>query len=111
MLFVAPFLLHVEVCVQSPEPPAVDPPPWHWRTIDGRKCYFRADKLLPREDLFWEDEGTTDAGEYDRRIGATVIDRKHYQPGDLRERVASPDESRPRRKKFRRRRRDDDDDD
>jgi hypothetical protein len=21
--------------------------------VDGKKCYFRADKLLPREDLVW----------------------------------------------------------
>src|ERR1700722_13459056 len=25
-----------------------EPLEWHWRMLDGKKCYFRADKLLPR---------------------------------------------------------------
>jgi hypothetical protein len=102
-------LVPVEVCVQSPDPPADD---WHWRTVDGRKCWHRADRLLPREDLFWE----YDAQELDAAEGVTVLDRKHYRPEDLRRRVESPDSSRAERKKRRwerrhRRHRDDDDDD
>jgi hypothetical protein len=96
-------LVPVEVCVQSPEPPpAAD---WHWRTVDGRKCWHRADRLLPREDLFWE----YDAQELDAAEGATVLDRKHYRPEDLRRRVESPDSSRKLRRRHRRHRDDDDD--
>lgn len=103
------FLL-AEVCVSSPEPPALEPPEWHWRTVDGRKCYFRADALLPRNELFWE----YDAAEFDRMEGATVTNRKFYNAEDLRAKVVSPDQSRPRKKPprlRRRRKRDDDDDD
>jgi hypothetical protein len=108
-ILAAPLIfLHVEVCVAQPEPPAVEPPEWHWRTIDGKKCWFRADKLLPREDLFWE----YDAEEFDRMEGATVLDRNHYGADDLRSKVASPDSSRANKRwKPRRRHRDDDDDD
>jgi hypothetical protein len=96
-------LVPAEVCVASPDPPAVEPPEWHWRMVDGKKCYFRADSLLPRSDLFWE----YDSAEFDAMEGATILGRKHYKPDDLRK---SPDQSRP-RKRLRRRRRDDDDDD
>lgn len=112
--------LPAEVCVSSPEPPAAEPPEWHWRTIDDRKCYFRADKLLPREDLYWE----YDAQEFNAMEGATVLDQKHYKLEDLRQQVESPDSSRAERTRERkirhwerkqrrhlRRDRDDDDDD
>jgi len=115
-LLAAPlFLTSVEVCVASPEPPAIEPPEWHWRMVDGRKCYFRADRLLPREDLFWE----YDAEQLDMDEGAVVRSRKHYSPAELGAIGASrkelrargdDDRSRP-RKRMRRRRRDDDDDD
>jgi hypothetical protein len=26
---------------------------WQWRTVDGRKCWFYSNRLLPREDLIW----------------------------------------------------------
>jgi hypothetical protein len=53
-LLAAPLALtSVEFCSAAPDPPATAPPEWHWRMVDGKKCYFRADKLLPREDLLW----------------------------------------------------------
>jgi hypothetical protein len=65
-------LTSVEFCSAAPQPPATEPPEWHWRMVDGKKCYFRADKLLPREDLVWSydakkldlDEGTTVRGQF-----------------------------------------------
>ena len=73
--------------------------------VDNRKCFFRADRLLPRSELLWE----YDAQQFDE--GVTVRSRKRYSPDDLRQKVESPDASYPRRKPPRRRHRDDDDDD
>jgi hypothetical protein len=45
-LLAAPLALtSVEFCSAAPEPPATAPPEWHWRMVDGKKCYFRADSL------------------------------------------------------------------
>jgi hypothetical protein len=42
-LLAAPLALtSVEFCASAPEPPATEPPEWHWRMVDGKKCYFRA---------------------------------------------------------------------
>jgi hypothetical protein len=57
-LLAAPLALtSIEFCSAAPEPPATEPPESHWRMVDGKKCYFRADKLLPREDLVWSYDG------------------------------------------------------
>jgi hypothetical protein len=69
----------VEFCSSAPEPPATQPPEWHWRMVDGKRCYFRADKLLPREDLVW----SFDAKQLDLDEGATVKGRRHYTPREL----------------------------
>lgn len=26
---------------------------WQWRTVDGRKCWYYSNRILPREDLVW----------------------------------------------------------
>ena len=68
-LLAAPLALtSVEFCSAAPEPTATEPPEWHWRMVDGKKCYFRADKFLPREDLIW----SYDAKQLDLDEGATV---------------------------------------
>jgi len=92
-------------CSAAPEPQATGPPEWHWRIIDGRKCWFRADKLLPKEDLIWSYEPR----ELDE--GGVVTGRHHYTIKELEaiKQVRKDDEERPRRKQRRRHRRDDDD--
>jgi len=92
-------------CSAAPEPQATGPPEWHWRIIDGRKCWFRADKLLPKEDLIWSYEPR----ELDE--GGVVTGRHHYTIKELEaiKQVRKDDEERPRRKQRRRRQRDDED--
>ena len=92
-------------CSAAPEPQATGPLEWHWRIIDGRKCWFRADKLLPKEDLIWSYE----PGELDE--GGVVTGRHHYTIKELEaiKQVRKDDEERPRRKQRRRHQRDDDD--
>src|SRR5437868_2455721 len=68
-LLAAPLsLTSIEFCSSRPEPPATEPPEWHSTTVDGRKCYFRADKLLPQRDLLW----SFDAKQFDIDEGAKV---------------------------------------
>jgi hypothetical protein len=104
-------LTSVEFCSAAPQPPATEPPEWHWRMVDGKKCYFRADKLLPREDLVW----SYDAKKLDLDEGATVRGQRHYAPQDLipiERQMREDDQAPPKRKKIRgRTRRDNDDDD
>jgi len=114
-LLAAPLALaSVEFCSAAPDPPATAPPEWHWRMVDGKKRYFRADKLLPREDLLW----TYDAKQLDLDEGATVKGRRYYTPrelkaiGPIERRMRESDQPPPKHKKIRtRRRRDNDDDD
>jgi hypothetical protein len=100
-------LLPAEFCSASPEPAAFEPPEWHWRTVDGRKCWFRANKLLPKEDLVWSYE----PGELDQ--GGVVTGRRHYTGKELeaiqtiKRKMRKDDEDRPRRKQRRQYRRDD----
>ena len=81
--------------------------------MDGKKCYFRADNLLPREDLVW----SYDAKQFDLDEGATVKGRRHYTPQELKaitateRRMREDDQPPSKRKKIRRRRRRDNDDD
>jgi hypothetical protein len=104
-------LTSVEFCSAEPQPPATEPPEWHWRMVDGKKCYFRADKLLPRDDLVW----SYDAKKLDLDEGATVRGQRHYAPQDLiaiERQMREDDQAPPKRKKIRGRpRRDNDDDD
>jgi hypothetical protein len=106
-------LIMVEFCSSKPEPVATEPPEWHWRMVDGKKCYFRADKLLPREDLVW----SYDAKQFDLNEGVTVKGRRHYTVQELKaiaamKRSARADEQPQRkRKKIRPRRRPIDDED
>jgi hypothetical protein len=103
-LLAAPLALTlVEFCSAAPEPPATEPPEWHWRMVDGKKCYFRADKLLPRENLVW----SYDAKQLDLDEGATIRGQRHYTPQELKatggvERQMGKDDEQPtRRKKLR----------
>jgi hypothetical protein len=82
--------------------------------VDGKKCYFRADKLLPRENLVW----SYDAKQLDLDAGATIRGQRHYTPQELKaiagvERQTRKDDEQPtRRKKLRKgRRRNNDDED
>jgi hypothetical protein len=82
--------------------------------VDGKKCYFRADKLLPRENLVW----SYDAKQLDLDEGATVTGRRQYTPQELKaiatieRRMREDERPQPKRKKMRvRRRRDSNDDD
>jgi hypothetical protein len=114
-LLAAPLVLtSVEFCSPAPEPPATEPPEWHWRMVDGKKCYFRTDKLLPRRELLW----SFDVKQFDVKEGATVKGRRHYTPHELKaiaaieRRMRTDDQLPPKRKKIRaHRRRDSDDDD
>jgi hypothetical protein len=47
--------------------------------VDGKKCYFRADKLLPREVLVWSHH----AKQLDLDEGAVVKGRRHYKLQEL----------------------------
>ena len=103
-LLAAPLALTlVEFCSAAPEPPATKPPEWHWRLVDGKRCYFRADKLLPRDNLIWNYEGK----QLDLDEGATVRGRRHYTPQELNttvgvERQMGEDDDQPtKRKKIR----------
>ena len=106
-LLAAPIaLIAVEFCSSKPEPAATEPPEWHWRMVDGKKCYFRADKLLPREDLVW----SYDAKQFDLNEGATVKGRRHYTLRELKAIAAvkrsthADEQPLPKRKKIRPRR-------
>ena|SRR6516165_10713193 len=96
-------------CSAAPEPQATGPLEWHWRIIDGRKCWFRADKLLPKEDLIWSYEPR----ELDE--GGVVTGRHHYTIKELeaikpiKRQVRKDDEEQPRRKQRGHHRRDDED--
>jgi hypothetical protein len=96
-LLAAPLALTlVEFCAAAPEPAATEPPEWHWRMVDGKKCYFRADKLLSRDNLIWSYE----AKQLDFDEGATVRGRRHYTPQELKataavERHISKDDDQP----------------
>jgi hypothetical protein len=74
--------------------------------VDGKKCYFRADNLLPREDLVWP----YDAKQFDLNEGATVKGQRHYTPQELKAIAAMKRSTRaneqplPKRKKIRPRR-------
>ena len=112
-LLAAPLALTlVEFCSAAPEPPATEPPEWHWRMVDGKKCYFRADKLLPRENLVW----SYDAKQLDLDERATVRTRRHYTPEELKaiaaveRQMRKDNEQPPKRKKIRKRRRRNNDD-
>ena len=82
--------------------------------VNGKKCYFRAEKLLPREDLVW----SYDAKQLDLDEGATVKGRRHYTPQELKaisameRQMRQDDKSPPKRTKIggRRRRGNNDDD-
>ena len=107
-LLAAPLALTlVEFCSAAPEPPATEPPEWHWRMVDGKKCYFRADKLFPRDNLVWSYE----AKQLDLDEGATVRGRRHYTPQELKatagveRQMGKDDDQPPKRKKIRKDRR------
>ncbi len=114
-LLAAPLLLlPIEFCSPAPEPPATQPPEWHWRMVDGRKCYFRSNRLLPADQLLW----SFDAKQFDADEGATVKGQRHYTPQELKgtaaieQRRRRGDQSVPMRKKMRaRQKRDSADDD
>ena len=65
-------IMHDAFCSASPEPQDPGLPEWQLRLIDGRKCWFRADKLVPKEDLIWSYEPR----ELDE--GGVVTGRHHY---------------------------------
>ena len=115
VLLAAPLaLITVEFCSSKPEPAATEPPEWHWRMVDGKKCYFRADRLLPREDLVW----SYDAKQFDLNEGATVKGRRHYTAQELkaiaamerRKRADDQPEPKPRKNRPHHRRVNDEDD-
>jgi hypothetical protein len=76
--------------------------------VDGKKCYFRANKLLPKEDLVW----SYDAKQFDLDEGATVKGQRHYTLKELKAIAATEQRVRAaeQRKKVRLRRRRDNDD-
>jgi hypothetical protein len=72
---------HAELCWSHPDRTIADESgiSWHWRMINGQKCWFRANRLLPKEDLV----PAFDAKELDE--GGVVTERKFYAPGELQE--------------------------
>jgi hypothetical protein len=108
-------------CVETPEPEAEPPLEWHWRTVDGKKCWFQAESLLPREDLIW----SWDEKEFNAREKVVVKSQRHYTARELEEwaegmrrkeraareaaRAAAAERAQQRRER-RRRSKDDDDD-
>lgn len=73
----AAFGTRAEVCLNKVDGDIAKKPGyrWQWRTVDGRKCWFYANTLLPKEDLVWsytEQEFNSDI--------ERVIERKFYFP-------------------------------
>ena len=50
---------------------------WRWTMLEGRKCWYRARRKLPKDDLLWE----YDAEEFNE--GGIVTGRKYYTPEEL----------------------------
>ena len=72
---------HADLCWSRPDRAIADERDisWHWRRINGQKCWFRANCLLPKEDLV----PAFDAKEFDEE--GVVTGRKFYAPEELRE--------------------------
>jgi hypothetical protein len=70
---------HAELCWSHPDRTIADDGDisWHWRMINGQKCWFRADRLLTKEDLV----PAFDAKEFDG--DGVVTGRKFYSPDEL----------------------------
>jgi hypothetical protein len=68
---------HAELCWSHPDRTIVDKADisWHWRMINGQKCWFRANRLLPKDDLV----PAFDVKEFDE--GGVVTGRKFYTTG------------------------------
>lgn len=48
---------------------------WQYRTVDGKRCWYFSNNVLPREDLVW----SYDSKEFDSDIDR-VIERRFYKP-------------------------------
>ena len=70
---------HADLCWPRPDRSIADTGgiAWHWRMIDGQKCWFRANRLLPKEDLV----RAFDAKDLDE--DGVVTGRKFYRPEEL----------------------------
>ena len=68
--------VHADLCWPRPDRSIADAGDiaWHWRMIDGQKCWFRANRLLPKEDLV----RAFDAKDLDE--DGVVTGRKFYRP-------------------------------
>lgn len=47
---------------------------WQYRTVDGRKCWFYSNRLLPQSDLIWSYRS------HDFDADVRVIERRYYWP-------------------------------
>ena len=78
---------HAELCWSHPDRTIADKGDisWHWRMINGQKCWFRANRLLPKDDLV----PAFDAKEFDE--GGVVTGRKFYTPEELQKKSGQAD--------------------
>ena len=78
---------HAELCWSHPDRTIADKGDisWHWRMIDRQKCWFRANRLLPKDDLV----PAFDAKEFDE--GGVVTGRKFYTPEELQKKSGQAD--------------------
>jgi hypothetical protein len=67
-----------EVCFQKPSHDATERRggyKWHYRIVDGKRCWYYSNLALPRDELVW---GFTEE-EFNQDIDR-VLERKFYKP-------------------------------
>lgn len=70
-----------DVCMKEPDNSAVERKGghrWQWRLVDGRKCWYYSNLVLPREELVWSYTDKEFNSDIDR-----VIERKFYTKEEL----------------------------
>jgi hypothetical protein len=72
---------HAELCWSRPDRTIADQGDitWHWRMINEQKCWFRANRLLPKEELV----PAFDVKEFNEE--GVVTGRRFYAPKELQE--------------------------
>jgi len=70
-----------EICHRNPSSDEVERKGgyrWQWRTVDGRKCWYYSNMVLPREELVWSYTEKEFNSDVDR-----VIERRFYTKEEL----------------------------
>lgn len=70
-----------DICMTKPDHDAVERRGgyrWQWRLVDGRKCWYYSNMVMPREELVWSYTEKDFNSDVDR-----VIERKFYTKEEL----------------------------